>query len=335
MSGKTLRMKKTVKISLHRCVCAISACCLVLPPIAGSLRTGAMAGADVWTAGLLSASAVLLLLPVSEEGMALSFRFALGELAACAAGVWADLPPRLYLLPVLGLHALCLTFRAVARYAYLRPLFRQYAVWHGVENHARDSYSLALYLLAAAFPSPAAPAWAAFLVLPPAAALYAVLLLRVRTGRTFFIGKKKELELKGLLKGNLRPVPPQTGPKDEDAAKMGRLYDRVVEVMEQKRPFLDPDFNLMNLASLVFSNKTYLSRTINIQAGRNFSQFVNHYRIQYALELIRQDRSLKVINLAMMCGFHSTVSFNMAFKLNMGETPSAYMERMREGGEVR
>ena len=327
-------MKKTVKISLHRCICVISVCCLALPPLAGSLRLGTVAGPDAWTAGLLSACAVLLLLPVSEEGMALSFRFALGTLAVCAAGVWADLPPRLLLLPVLCLHAACLTLRATARYAYLRPLFRQYAVWHGVENHARCSYSLALYLLAAAFPSPGAPAWAACLVLAPSVALYAVLVLRARTGRTFFISKKKALELKGLLKGNLRPVPPQTGPNDEDAAKMTRLYERVVDVMEKKRPFLDPDFNLMNLAGLVFSNKTYLSRTINIQAGRNFSQFVNYYRIQYALELIRQDRNLKVINLAMMCGFHSTVSFNMAFKLNMGETPSAYMERTREGGEL-
>ena len=35
------------------------------------------------------------------------------------------------------------------------------------------------------------------------------------------------------------------------------------------------------------------------------------------------------INVAQMCGFHSSPSFNAAFKVNMGETPSAFLERMR------
>ena len=328
-------MKKKPTISLHRCIYAISACCLALPPLVEMLRTGAAAGAESWTVALLSAGAVLLLLPVSEEGVALSFRFALGELAVCAAGAWTGLPPRLRLLTVLVLHACCLARRTGARYAYLRPLFRQYAIWYGVENHARYGYSLALYLLVAAFPGPEAPSWAAYLAPAPAAALYILLLLRVRTGRTLFISKAKELELKCLLKGNLRTVPPQAGPTDEDAAKMKRLYERVVELMERKHPFLDPDFNLSDLAGAVFTNKSYVSRTVNVLSGRNVSQFINYYRIQYALELMQRDRNLKMINLAMMCGFHSTVSFNMAFKLNMGETPSAYMERLREGSRLK
>ena len=30
-----------------------------------------------------------------------------------------------------------------------------------------------------------------------------------------------------------------------------------------------------------------------------------------------------------MSGFHTVVTFNMAFKLNMGETPSRFQERLR------
>ena len=327
-------MKNKIKISLHRCVCVISGCCLALPP-AGALCAGASAGPASWSAGLLAASAVLLLLPVADEGVALSFRFALLELAVCLAGILAGLPTRAWLAGALAVQAAFLGMRSVLRYSRLAPLFRQFAVWHGVENHARYSYSLGLYLLVAAFPGAGAPAWAGWLPLPPAAALFCLLLLRESSGRTFFISKAKELEIKGLLKGNLRPVPPQTGQKDVDVTKMSHLYERVLDVMEKKRPYLDPDFNLMDLAGAVFTNKTYLSRTINILSGRNFSQFVNYYRVQYALELMQKDGNLKVINLAMMCGFHSTVSFNMAFKLNMGETPTGYMERLRDEKPLR
>ena len=133
-----------------------------------------------------------------------------------------------------------------------------------------------------------------------------------------------------LLSPKMLCVPPQSGQKDVDVKKMSHLYERVVDVMEKKRPYLDPDFNLMDLAAATFTNKSYLSRTINILSGRNFSQFVNFYRVQYAVELMQKDHYLKMINLAMMCGFHSTVSFNMAFKLNMGETPTSYLERLRE-----
>lgn len=327
-------MKKKVKISLHRCICTISGCCLALPP-AGALCAGMPAGPEAWSAGLLAASAVLLLLPVADEGVALSFRFALGELAVCAAGTLAGFPVRVWLPAALAVQAAFLVLRSILQYARLGPLFRQFALWHGVENHARYSYSLALYLLAAAFPGAGAPPWTGWLLLPPAGALYALLVLRESSGRTFFISRAKELEIKNLLKGNLRPVPPQSGQKDMDVKKMSHLYERVVDVMEKKRPYLDPDFNLMDLAAATFTNKSYLSRTVNILSGRNFSQFVNYYRVQYALELMQQDHSLKMINLAMMCGFHSTVSFNMAFKLNMGETPTAYLERLREESLLR
>ena len=47
------------------------------------------------------------------------------------------------------------------------------------------------------------------------------------------------------------------------------------------------------------------------------------------MDLLRQDPNLKLINVALMAGFHTTASFNMAFKLNLGETPTQFQERIR------
>jgi AraC-type DNA-binding domain-containing proteins len=246
--------------------------------------------------------------------------------------VLAALPVRLWLPAVLLLHGCCLFRRTRAHYEQLQPLFRSMAVWYSVENHARYSYSLVLYLLSALLPGTAGPRWLAWAEIPPAAVLYVLLLTRVHTGRTCFLRPSREREIKDLIRGNLRTVPAQAGEKTEEMARMSRLYARVVTVMEQKRPFLDENFGLDDLAAAVFTNRGYLSRTINILSGRNFSQFVNYFRVRYGAELIRKDPTLRLISVAQMCGFHSSPSFNAAFKVNMGETPSAFQERIRAQG---
>ena len=80
-----------------------------------------------------------------------------------------------------------------------------------------------------------------------------------------------------------------------------------------------------DLAETLYSNKLYLSRTINTLSGRNFRQFINYHRIQYAISLFKKDPRLKVGEVATMSGFHSSVSFNMAFKVNMGKTPTEWL----------
>ena len=321
-------MKHKRSVTLFRAICLVSIFCpcIALPALA--LRGDWSGWPAALSACLLAGGTVLLMLPVSEERFGPSLRFALAVAAACCAGSLLGVPERIWLCVVLLLHLLYLTVRTRMRYAQLRPLFRHVAVWYNVENHARLYCSVLLYLLVCCFPS-AAPAWAVWSHLAAAVSFYVFLWMRVRTGRTALIAHARELEIKELIRGNLRTAPPQAGEKTEDVAKMNRVYDRVVSLMEQKRLFLDPDFKLSDLSSAVFTNKTYLSKTINVFSGRNFSQFVNYYRIQYCAELLRKDPHLRLTTAAMMSGFHSTVTFNMAFKLNMGETPSAFKERLQ------
>lgn len=59
------------------------------------------------------------------------------------------------------------------------------------------------------------------------------------------------------------------------------LYARAVEMMRSKKPFLLYEFTLYDMAQRLFTNKMYLSRTINTFSGRGFRSFVNFFRIQY------------------------------------------------------
>lgn len=115
-----------------------------------------------------------------------------------------------------------------------------------------------------------------------------------------------------------------SGPKPEAYRD---LYDRILEYFEREKPFLNNKVTVSDVAKVVFSNKSYISRVISIFTGRNFCQFVNYYRITYAIGAFRSNPSLKITQLAAMSGFNSVVSFNTAFRLFMDENPSDWCRK--------
>lgn len=123
-------------------------------------------------------------------------------------------------------------------------------------------------------------------------------------------------------------------------AKPGRRYERsslmpetaalykarLIELMEREKFFLDPEITLPKLAHALEIPVAHLSRVINDLLGRNFYEFVNHYRVEDAKRrLAGPDASRdKLITVALDCGFNSLATFNRVFKELAGRTPSDY-----------
>lgn len=124
----------------------------------------------------------------------------------------------------------------------------------------------------------------------------------------------------------------RTGGEPDGERRMDEMFDRLEKYMLEKEPFLNENLSLAELAAEMYTNKTYLSRTINLKSGKNYCQYINQYRVNYAVQVIKKDRRVKVIELAMISGFHSVASFNMAFRLFMGDTPSEYMRTLQATG---
>ncbi|MBR6457147.1 MAG: AraC family transcriptional regulator, partial [Bacteroidales bacterium] len=116
---------------------------------------------------------------------------------------------------------------------------------------------------------------------------------------------------------------------EDNAPHMAKLYSRVLGLMEEKKPWLDGDFCVGQLAKRLFCNRSFLSRTINICSGHNFRWLVNYYRIVYAAELMKKDPHMKVEEVAKMSGFNTLPTFNYAFKLLMKERPSEFLAKVR------
>ena len=157
-------------------------------------------------------------------------------------------------------------------------------------------------------------------------ALLVVLVVRSLTNQSLLSARYESVVLGQVRDATfLRPSP---------AARLGinhrMMFEKVCQYMETNRPFLKDTFSLEELSRAVYTNKSYLSKVINSCTGMNYPQFVNNYRVRYSMELFRKDPRLKVAELAMMSGFHSGVTFTLAFRLFLGKTPSDWCREYRE-----
>lgn len=107
------------------------------------------------------------------------------------------------------------------------------------------------------------------------------------------------------------------------------LMERIDYVMMNENLFLQPDLSLTVLCEKVGTNRTYASKAIKDTKGCNFPDYVNRFRLDYAIDLMKQTPKEKIIiqNIAMQCGFGSIQSFYRYFKLFFNETPTQWMER--------
>ena len=130
----------------------------------------------------------------------------------------------------------------------------------------------------------------------------------------------------------LPPTVPAPGARVSDFEMLAIdqfLYDKVCRYMTEHKPFLVDSFSLQDLANALYTNRVYLSKTINHFSGKNFRQYVNYYRVMYAMDLFRNNLSLRVSELSELSGFHSATSFFQSFRMVMGEAPSRWCARVR------
>ena len=215
--------------------------------------------------------------------------------------------------------------RLVDKFSRLKILFRNENVWSGIEDSyrmlTRMSVPLAGVIYLHLSPQRALWAWSCPVLL---ACVAVALTYACWTGRVLLMSRRTENAIRNVVNFNTQITGGSSGITPEDDVRMSALYSRVVSYMDSRKPYLSDKFSLDDLANAVFTNRVYLSRTINYYSGRNFKQFINYYRVMYAVELIKRDPRLNVMELASMSGFHSVVTFNMAFRLNLDSTPGAF-----------
>lgn len=98
------------------------------------------------------------------------------------------------------------------------------------------------------------------------------------------------------------------------------------QYMIEKEPFLDPSLTIQQLSNQIDIPVRDLSILINHHMDQHFFDFVNEYRIQKAMSILKDPlkRDLTVLEILYEVGFNSKSSFNTSFKKYTGLTPTAY-----------
>lgn len=75
------------------------------------------------------------------------------------------------------------------------------------------------------------------------------------------------------------------------------------------------------VAAACFVSKEHLSRTFKKETGFGFSEYLNLYRLKRADMLLRERRDMRVVDVAMQCGFNDSNYFSKVYKKMFGVSP--------------
>ena len=112
-----------------------------------------------------------------------------------------------------------------------------------------------------------------------------------------------------------------TSSSDEASPANRQLFE---QWMDEKKPYLNPDFQLNDLRAVLPMNRTYLSQFVNSEYGCSFYMLVNRYRIAEAKRLMTEQPDLKIQDIADRCGFSSRRVFSQIFTRETGTTPTEW-----------
>lgn len=103
--------------------------------------------------------------------------------------------------------------------------------------------------------------------------------------------------------------------------------------MKTAKVFKDGTLSLDKLVTLTGINKYHISETLNDYIGKSFYQYINEYRVEFAIAqmkyLTEKEVPVNILVLAYDAGFNAKSSFNRYFKEITGQTPSEYLKAIQ------
>ena len=108
--------------------------------------------------------------------------------------------------------------------------------------------------------------------------------------------------------------------------KQDETLSKLQQFMIAEKPFLNPSLTIQDISNKIQIPTRELSILINHQLDQHFYDFVNSFRIECAMGILKDDSKSKVTILEILyeVGFNSKSSFNTAFKKHTGSTPTNY-----------
>jgi AraC-like DNA-binding protein len=105
-------------------------------------------------------------------------------------------------------------------------------------------------------------------------------------------------------------------------------FKLILNFVQTDSMYLNPELRITDLAEKISLSPNYVSKIINENAGMNFNDFVNEYRVNEVIGKFKNKEHFKksIYALAQESGFKSKSTFQTAFRKSTGKTPTEYLK---------
>ncbi len=136
------------------------------------------------------------------------------------------------------------------------------------------------------------------------------------------------LTIASLIQININNVIPSQVNAEEEHKELENMIETIQQYLLDKKAYLDPDINLKSFSKNIGIPERDVSKAINRMDNKNFSNFINYYRVEEFKRLITSEEYKKysISAIADEVGFSSRASFYKNFKEIEGVSPSVYIK---------
>ena len=92
-----------------------------------------------------------------------------------------------------------------------------------------------------------------------------------------------------------------------------RKMENIVQRIVDEQLYLQPDLQLNGLATLLGTNRTYISEAIRKAKGMTFYEFINDLRIQHAQKLMKEHPEMAIYEIYTQSGYSNYPTFRRNF----------------------
>lgn len=158
--------------------------------------------------------------------------------------------------------------------------------------------------------------------------------------------KKHKKAVAEIYRQGITPVAYEEDPQEiEDQAESAAVPDIKIspeteehilnglKTFEESLDFNNKNISRYNLSNAFNVNTKYLSAVIKKHKKFNFNQYINHLRINYMVDKLKNDpqyRKYKINHLAEITGYSSHSAFSLEFKKITGIHPSAFIKALED-----
>ena len=111
-------------------------------------------------------------------------------------------------------------------------------------------------------------------------------------------------------------------------------YDKIMDSFKQhmvkEQGFLNPNLTIEEISRTLNTNRTYVSKLVNLYYGMPFRDYLNSLRMNYAKQLMTDEPDAALDYIAAKSGFQSSTQFIRKFRETEGVTPTVWKTLQRQ-----